>query len=380
MPTAIYMDWNATAPVRPEAQHAVAAALAFGGNPSSVHAFGRHARKTMEEARGRLADLVGAAAENVIFTSGGTEANVLAIGSRGERRLIVSAIEHDSVLRPARDAGAATIHVTQDGVVDLDHLRFLLEQDARPALVSLMLANNETGVIQPVAEAAKIAHDHGALVHCDAVQAIGRMPVDLAALDVDFLTLSGHKLGAPQGIGALVLGRAVAVAPLLLGGGQERGRRAGTENLPGIAGLGAALAALEPRETVQVGRMREVLERGLQEQDPAVTIFGAAAPRLLNTLCFAAGSMTAETAIMALDLAGIAVSAGSACSSGKVRPSHVVSAMGFDAATAARAIRVSLGHENTMAEVDAFLAAWSRIHGSRIQAPRNVDERVQPAA
>jgi len=374
MPTAIYMDWNATAPVRPEAQHAVAAALAFGGNPSSVHAFGRHARKTMEEARTRLADLVGAAAENVIFTAGGTEANALALGSRGERRLIVSAIEHDSVLKPAHAAGAETIRVTRDGVVDLDHLRFLLEQDVRPALVSLMLANNETGVIQPVAEAAGIAHAHGALVHCDAVQALGRMAIDLAALDVDFLTLSGHKVGAPQGIGALVLGRAVAVAPLLLGGGQERSRRAGTENVPGIAGLGAALAALEPGETVQVGRMRDALERGLREQDPAMMIFGAAAPRLANTLCFAAGSMTAETAVMALDLAGIAVSAGSACSSGKVKPSHVVQAMGFEAA-AAQAIRVSLGHENTMAEVSAFLAAWSRI-----QAPRNVDERVQPAA
>ncbi|HVO01333.1 MAG TPA: cysteine desulfurase family protein [Candidatus Cybelea sp.] len=372
----IYLDWNATAPVRPAARRAVAAALELAGNPSSVHGSGRAARKLVEDARARLADLVGARVEDVIFTSGGTEANALALASRGGRRLIASAIEHDSVRKPALAAGAAEIRVTRDGVVDLDHLRFLLEQDSAPALVSLMLANNETGVIQPVAAAAEIAHAHGALIHCDAVQAIGKIEVDIAALGADLLTISPHKFGGPQGVGALVLARGASVMPLLLGGGQERSRRAGTENVPAIAGLGAAVAALQPGEGVAVAALRDALERRLLAFDDMVTIFGREAPRLPNTSCFAAGDKSAETLVMALDLAGVAVSAGSACSSGKVRPSHVVTAMGFDAAKAVTAIRVSLGHETTAADIDAFMAAWSRI-----QAPRGEGAAmIQPAA
>ena len=373
MQRAIYMDWNATAPVRPEAARAVMAALEACGNPSSVHGFGRQARKVMEESRSKLAKLVGAKVENVIFTAGGTEANALALSSRGQRRLIVSAIEHDSVLKPALAVGAETIRVDRNGVVDLDHLRSLLQQDARSALVSLMLANNETGVLQPVVEAARIAHEHGALLHCDAAQAVARIAVDLGTLGADFLTLSGHKFGAPQGVGALVTNGA-SISALLLGGGQERSRRAGTENVPAIAGLGAAIAALDAEETTKVAALRDRLEQRLLAGDPSITVFGRNAPRLPNTLCFASGTKSSETLVMAFDLAGIAISAGSACSSGKVRPSHVVTAMGFDATQAGTALRVSLGHQNTTADVDAFLAAWMRI-----QAPDQMSQ-IQPAA
>ncbi|WP_395020592.1 cysteine desulfurase family protein [Dongia sp.] len=372
MQRAVYMDWNATAPVRPEAARAVMSALEACGNPSSVHGFGRNARKLMEEARVKLASRVGAKMENVIFTSGGTEANMLALASRGARRLVVSAIEHDSVLKPAIAAGAAVAKVDSHGVVNRDHLRSLLKQDARPALISLMLANNETGVLQPVADAAEMAHAHGALLHCDAAQALGRINVQISDLGADLLTVSGHKFGAPQGVGALIT-NGTPVSALLLGGGQERSRRAGTENVPAIAGLGAAVAAIDLAASANIARLREALERRLLDWDPAVTVFGRDVARLPNTLCFAAGGKPAETLVMALDLAGIAVSAGSACSSGKVRPSHVVTAMGFDATQAATALRVSLGETNTESDIDAFMAAWKRI-----QAP--VATQIQPAA
>ena len=371
MQRAIYMDWNATAPVRPVAARAVLRALEEVGNPSSVHGFGRAARKLMEEARSALAAQIGAKVENIVFTAGGTEANALALASRGARRLIVSAIEHDSVLKPAVDA--PVIQVDRNGVIDLDHLRFRLEQDAAPALVSLMLANNETGVIQPVAEAAAIAHAHGALLHCDAAQAIGRIAVDLSALGADYLTLSGHKFGAPQGVGALVTNGA-PISALVVGGGQERRRRAGTENVPAIAGFGAALAAIDTTAAAEVAVLRNMLEARLLDFDPATTVFGREARRLPNTLSFSAGTKSAETLVMALDLAGIAVSAGSACSSGKVKPSHVVTAMGFDAAKAGTAIRVSLGETNTEADLNAFMAAWMKI-----QTVPSMNQ-IQPAA
>jgi cysteine desulfurase len=380
MQRAIYLDWNATAPMRPAARRALLAAIETGGNPSSVHGFGRRARRMVDDARTQLAGLLGAGVENVIFTSGGTEANALALASRGARRLIVSAIEHDSVLKPALAAAPETIKVGRDGRIDLDHLRFLLERNPQPALVSLMLANNETGVIQPVAEAARLAHEHGAQLHCDAVQAVGRIAVDLGALGADFLSVSGHKFGAPQGIGALVVRTGLPVAPLLTGGGQERSRRAGTENVPAIAGLGAAVSALEPDENPKVALLRDDLERQLTEFDPAVTIFGRESPRLPNTTAFAGGAKSSETLVMALDLAGIAVSAGSACSSGKVRASHVIAAMGFPPATAASAIRVSLGHETTAADINAFVSAWSRIQAPRTQPGRHEFAQQQPAA
>jgi cysteine desulfurase len=365
MQRAIYMDWNATAPVHPAARTAMLAALEDCGNPSSVHGFGRRARKRVEDARAALAALVGAKVENIVFTASGTEANALTLANRGARDLFVSAIEHDSVMKPALAAGAATIRVDRNGVVDLDHLQSLLADD-RPALVSLMLANNETGVIQPVAEAAEIARARGALLHVDAAQAIGRIPVAFEALGADYMTVSGHKFGAPQGVGALIA-RTPQIAPLLQGGGQERNRRAGTENVPAIAGLGAAVAGLEPAAAAKISSLRDSLQQRLAATDNSMIVLGGAVSRLPNTLCFAAGEKSAETLVMALDLAGIAISAGSACSSGKVRASHVVTAMGFDRDVASRAIRVSLGSETTAEDTDAFFFAWQRI-----QAPRHM--------
>ncbi|HEY4163694.1 MAG TPA: cysteine desulfurase family protein [Dongiaceae bacterium] len=372
----IYMDWNATAPLRPAARHALVTATEICGNPSSVHGFGRDARRLIDQSRAQLAALLGAKVQDVVFTSGGTEANALMLANRGARRLIVSAIEHDSILKPALATGASVIRVDRNGVIDLDHLRTLLMESGEPALVSVMLANNETGVIQPVAEAARLAHEFGAQFHCDASQAIGRIPVDLAALGADYLSISGHKFGAPLGVGALVLNSAALghheIAPLLQGGGQERNRRAGTENAPAIAGLGAAVGELDSGEAEKVSALRALLEKRLLAVTPEACILGIEAPRLPNTICIATGTKPSETQVMAFDLAGIAVSAGSACSSGKVKPSHVVSAMGFDAATAARSVRISLGWGNIPADIDAFVAAWTHIQSG--------DRQIQPAA
>ena len=385
MQRSTYMDYNATAPLKPAAMRAMSAALQEAGNPSSVHAYGRLARRFVDQARQEVAALVGARLEDVIFTSGGTEANNLALASRGERRLIVSAIEHDSVLKRARIEGADLMRVQRNGEIDLDHLRHLLRKDETPAFVSLMLANNETGVIQPVVEAARLAHEHGALFHCDAVQAAGKIGFDLKTLGADMVTLSAHKLGGPQGVGALVLNGDRPVTAVLLGGGQERFRRAGTENVAAIAGFGAAAAqSMDGAEAAHVAALRDALEDRVASFGQPVTFFGRNAARLTNTSCFSSGTKTSETLVMALDLAGIAISAGSACSSGKVRPSHVISAMGFDAATAGTAIRVSLGWASTMADVDAFVAAWSQIQ-RREAAPNSSANAVssgavQPAA
>jgi cysteine desulfurase len=369
MTPAIYLDYNATAPVRPEAAAAVAAALQAVGNPSSVHGFGRAARRLVEDAREHVAALANARPEEVIFTSGGTEANALALGGTGAARLIVSTVEHESVLRNAPQATA--LPVGRDGVADLAALAGLLAQGAgQPTLVSLMLANNETGVIQPVAEAAALARRHGALIHCDAVQAAGKIPVDMAALAVDLLSLSAHKLGGPQGSGALVLRDGVRLTALVNGGGQERSRRAGTENVPGIAGFGAA-ARTAAADLAGAGRIRELrdrLEAGIRAASGRAVVHGAGAPRLPNTSCIGLPGLSAETQMMALDLAGIAVSSGAACSSGKVRASHVLRAMGLSPEEAGCAIRVSLGWRSSASDVDRFLAAWSGLAERRSDA------------
>lgn len=363
MERAVYMDYNATAPIRPAVAAAMGRALELCGNPSSVHRFGRLARRRVEEAREAVAAFVGVRPDQVVFTAGGTEANNLALAGAGRDRHIVSAVEHDSVLRAA-SPDAEILPVDANGVVDLSALADRLARDPRPSLVSIMLANNETGVLQPVAEAAEIAHARGALVHCDAVQAAGKVPFEVAALGVDLLSLSAHKLGGPQGCGALIVGDNVPLAPLLRGGGQERSRRAGTENVAAIVGFGvaAAEAAREgPAEGAAVARLRDRLEAGARAACPELRIFGIAAPRLPNTACFAWTGLPSETQVMALDLAGIAVSAGSACSSGKVRASHVLRAMGATAEEAGSAIRVSLGWASTEADVDRFLDAWGRL-------------------
>jgi cysteine desulfurase len=381
MPERVYLDWNATTPLRREAREAMAAALDLCGNPSSVHAEGRQARKLVEDARAIVAGAVGALTRNVVFTSGGTEANALALRSglkRGSNppveRLVASAIEHASVLAGGRFAADAvgTAGITRSGLVDLDRLRAALA-DRPPALVSVMLANNETGAVQPVAEAAEIVHAAGGLLHVDAIQAFGKIPFDMTTLSADLLTLSAHKIGGPKGVGALVLAEGLTgLQPLLRGGGQELSRRAGTENVTGIVGFGAAVrAALESLEddAIRLGGLRNRLETGLRET-PGAIVFSDAAPRLPNTTLFTVPGLKAETAVISFDLAGIAVSSGSACSSGKVQPSHVLEAMGFGPEIAQGAVRLSLGWSTQDADIDCCLEAWRKLSGTLLKDQR----------
>jgi len=379
--SAVYLDYNATAPVRPQAQAAVARALASAGNPSSVHAAGRAARALVEQARTEVAALIGAPASTVVFTSGGTEANSLAIESAvaaGARRLIVSAIEHDSVLEPARASGVAVelLPVDADGVADLDWLRARLaawDADDGAPFVALMLANNETGVIQPVAEAAVIVRAAAGWLHVDAVQAAGKIAVDSRALGADTLSVSAHKLGGPQGVGALTFGPRAVLSRRQHGGGQERGRRGGTENVPGIAGFGAAAHAA--REDLASAEAQAAWRDAAQAQLVAqgAVPMGGAVPRLPNTLCIAAPGYGAELQVMGLDLAGVMVSAGSACSSGKVKASHVLTAMG-QGELAACAIRVSGGWATQQSDWNRLVAAWFESHS------RHAARRRAPAA
>jgi cysteine desulfurase len=371
-----YLDHNATAPLRPCARAAMLNALDLGGNPSSVHGAGRRARAVVEDARERIAIAVDAAPRQVVFTAGGTEANHLALRGVAAKRILVSAVEHDSVLAAA-DAGngaRVVLPVDRDGVLDLDALEDALRAEDGPALVSVMLANNETGVIQPVAEAAALAHRHGALIHCDAAQGLGRIPVSFAGLGVDLLTLSAHKIGGAPGAGAVIVGDGVALAPLLTGGGQEMGLRAGTENVAGIAGFGAAVAAAGAERSAggdtRLAALRDALEAGLYCAAPEAVVVGANVARLPNTSCIALPGRPAELQVIALDLAGVAISAGSACSSGKVRRSHVLGAMGHGDAIAGCAIRVSLGWNSEPADVGRFLDAWAAM---RVRAAERAD-------
>jgi cysteine desulfurase len=360
-----YLDWNATAPLRPEARAACAAALDAVGNPSSPHAEGRRARAIVEDAREQVAALVGARPAEVVFTSGGTEANN-AVVAGGWDTIFVAGVEHDSVLAPARVSGARIVEAPVDanGVVRLAALADAMASRASPgrALLTLQVANNETGVLQPVAEAAAIAKAHGALVHTDGVQAAGRVTVDVRALGVDFLSLSAHKLGGPKGIGALVVREGTSLPSLIAGGGQERRRRAGTENVPAIAGFGttAEAAARELEKIERIRALRDGLEARIAALAPSAVVMGAQAARLPNTTSVAVPGTSAETLVIALDLAGVAVSAGAACSSGKVGASHVLEAMGMEPALASAAIRVSLGWSTTQDDMAAFIEAWSK--------------------
>ena len=370
-----YLDYNATAPLRPEAREALLAALDIG-NPSSVHEEGRKARALVEAARADVAALVSAPAETVIFTSGGTEACNLALGLRqapaGEiKRLLVSAIEHSAVLAAAEESvlPVELLPVTADGVVDMAALDAAL-QDETPALVCVMLANNETGTIQPIAEIAAKTRAHGSLLFCDAVQAAGKMPIDIFALGVDVLSLSGHKLGAPMGIGALVTRPAVVVPPQLLGGGQELGRRAGSENISGIAAFAAAAKAAmrDLDDFANLADLRDDMEVALLAVQPQTEIFGKHADRLANTSCFALGGLNSESLVMALDLAGVSVSAGSACSSGKVSRSHVLAAMQAETHISRGVLRVSLGWQSNREDTEKLVDEWSKLAGRALAA------------
>ena len=382
MPDRVYLDWNATTPLRPEARQAMAVAWHMAGNPSSVHAEGRQARRLVEGARAAISGAVGARPQDLVFTSGGTEANALALtpGLRrgaGEpaQRLLVSAIEHTSVLSGGRFPPEAigTIQVTGSGLIDIDHLRRLLAV-GRPALVSVMLANNETGALQPVGEVADIVHEAGGLLHVDAIQALGKIPFDIKSLRADLITFSAHKVGGPKGVGALVLAEETqGLEPLLRGGGQELGRRAGTENVAGIAAFGAATTAAMAALAGDISRLhalRERLENGLQ-QTPGMIVFSAEVPRLPNTTLFTVPGLKAETAVIGFDLGGIAVSSGSACSSGKVQPSHVLAAMGFGKELAQGAVRLSMGWSTSEADIDLTLEAWRKLANALLKGRRN---------
>jgi cysteine desulfurase len=362
-----YLDYNASAPLRAEARAAMVASMDTTGNPSSVHAEGRAVRAIVERAREEVAQLVNAKPSEVVFTSGATEANNWVMAA-GWDEICVSAIEHDSVLEPARASGArlASLPVSKSGVVDVEAATATLararERSAR-VLASLMMANNETGVVQPVAEVAAAARRLDAVMHVDAVQAPGRLDIDFAEIGADAMVLSAHKLGGPRGVGALIIRDGVALMPFIKGGGQERRRRGGTENVAGIAGFGAAAAALkrEARAVARISRLRDMLEDGVVRMTPAAVIVGREAPRVANTACIALPGKPAETLVIKLDLDGIAVSAGAACFSGKVKASHVLEAMGLGPEIAGSAIRVSLGPETSEGDVAAFLEAWEKI-------------------
>ncbi|CAN5463174.1 cysteine desulfurase family protein [soil metagenome] len=379
--TRVYLDYNATAPVRPETIAAMTAVMEQVGNPSSIHAAGRAARAVVEQAREQIAALVGGPASTVIFTGCGTEANALAIESAvatGSRRLIVSAVEHESVVETAKATGAAVelLPVGADGLADLDWLKARLAAwdpaDGKP-FVALMLANNETGVIQPIAEVSEIVRAADGWLHVDAIQAAGKIAVDSRALGADTLTISGHKFGGPQGVGALTFGPRSTLVRRQHCGVQERGRRAGTENVAGIAGLGAAAAAaLRDLETFAAQATMRDLAAACLEAEGAVVI-GKDSPRLANTLCIASPGHASDLQVMGLDLAGVMVSAGSACSSGKVKASAVLTAMGLTD-LAPYAIRVSGGWGAGETDWAAFVAAWSDVHS------RHAARRRAPAA
>ena len=366
----LYLDYNASTPLDERVLSAMTDCLAgMPGNPSSTHRFGRVVRAQLDRAREQVASLVGVHASQVIFTSGGTEANNLALhavtAGYAPTSIAVSAVEHPSVLEPARALQASGWQLNEidvDGQCRVlpDHLKEILNNDTR--LVSVMAANNETGVIQPVAQLADLARTAGAVFHTDAIQAAGKLPLDFAASGAQLMSLSAHKLYGPKGVGALVVDKSLELVPLQLGGGQEYGLRAGTENIAAIVGFGVAaelaVDGLQSR-AAQMAALRDRAQAGLQRY-PQVTVFAATAERLPNTLQLAVAGLDGETLLMQLDKAGIAVSSGSACSSGKTEPSHVLMAMGVEAELARGAIRISLGRETTNADIDTLLAAFAQ--------------------
>jgi cysteine desulfurase len=364
-----YFDYNATTPVHPEVVQVVARALAETfGNASSVHGFGQQAKAALDDARAAVAELIGADAAEIVFTAGGTESDNFALRggaeaqeARKRRRIVTTAIEHEAVLNTCRHLGrrgyeCTILPVTTQGVVTPDALGAAMADDV--AVVSVMHANNEIGTIQPIGELAKIAHAHGALFHTDAVQSTGKITLDVRSLGIDLLSLSGHKFYGPKGSGALWIRRGVRLAPILTGGRHERNRRAGTENVPGLIGLGVAARLAKAsiaHEGTRLSAMRDRLERLVLERVLRTTVNGAGAPRVPNTTNISFDGVEAESLLIALDLEGIAVSTGSACSSGTLEPSHVLKAMNLPAGRAQNAIRFSLGSGNTDAEIDRLV-------------------------
>ncbi len=361
-----YLDYNATAPLLPEARAAMIAALEQFGNPSSVHAEGRAARAIIEAARIAVAALVKAKPSEVIFTSGATEANAWVMGA-GWTRIYFADIEHDSIDVPAARSSAerAALPVDGNGIVPVESVAAVLADAAaaRRSLLTLQTANNETGVIQPVADVAALAHEHGIAVHTDAVQAAGRIDLDFRSLGVTTMSISAHKLGGPKGVGALIVRDGTDLKAMIAGGGQENRRRGGTENVAAIAGFGAAAVVARNRmaDWSRVCDLRNELEREILAVTPNAVIAGAGAPRIPNTSSIAVAGRVAETSVIKFDLAGVAVSAGAACSSGKVGASRALRAMGLSEDLARSAVRLSLGRDTTRDDITAALGAWRKI-------------------
>lgn len=386
----IYLDYNATATVRPAAKLAVLAALDHVGNASSIHQEGRKARGLMEAAREQVAKLINAQSKEITFTSGGTESNNLVLasdlGALGKKQplaaTLLSATEHPSLIKAQElsQRPVELINVDDNGILDLNHLEQLLktwqEKSDLPVLVSVMLVNNETGVIQPMQKIANLVHQYGGFIHADAIQALGKIAIDFENMNVDLLSLSSHKIGGPQGAGALVIRLGMLVDSYVKGGGQELGLRAGTENIPAISGFGAAAKECEDelKNKNQYNEMRQSLEVKIKQISPDVTIFAEAVDRVATTSCFAIKGLTAERALMSLDLAGIAISSGSACSSGKVSQSHVLKAMGINDDVALCALRLSFGWNTKPQELDVFITEYTKIY-QRMRAREQKSEQ-----
>lgn len=354
----VYLDYNATAPIRPEVLERTASVMGEAGNASSMHQFGQRARSHVEKAREQIASAVCVSPEQVVFNSGATEGCNAILHGFKDKRVLISAIEHPAVFASALQA--EKIRVTRDGVVDLNALEEMLNSGSAPAIVSVMLVNSETGAIQPVRDVAALARKYGALVHTDAVQGLGRIPINFKELGVDFMTLSAHKVAGPMGVGALITRKDLQYPKFMQGGGQERGLRAGTVNVPGIAGFGLAVAIAEQElpDYRRITAMRDAMEARMKEICQESKICAREAPRVGNTTSISVPYMSAQSQLMQLDLSGFAVSSGSACSSGSFKPSHVLMAMGMNEEESKTALRISLGWATTQDEIDRFVEAW----------------------
>ncbi len=362
----IYLDYNATALMKPAVIEEMTRVMNIGGNPSSVHSLGRGAKTIMEQARQTIAQVINCRPQKIIFTGGGTEANNIALKSTGMDHIITTTTEHDSILGIKDNFEGSVEYLTVDekGQISPEDLQKALEDCPKNTLVSIMLTNNETGVVQDIKTLVEITHEAGALFHTDAIQALGKIPVDFRDLSVDMMSFSAHKLSGPQGVGALVALEKIDIQSIIFGGGQEVGRRSGTENLAGIAGFGKAAGLVPENLNImeKLGFYRDHIEQEISNHAPDVIFYGATSKRLPNTSTILMPGVSSETQVMAFDLDGICVSSGSACASGKVKPSHVVSAMGASEEQALSTIRVSLGWNTTEQDVDAFITAWKKLY------------------
>lgn len=360
----IYLDYNATAPIRGEVIELMSEVMKEGGNPSSVHSIGRAAKSRMEKARSMISETINCRTQMIIFTSGGTEANNMAILSSGRTRLITSNVEHDSVgSASSRFAGQVeTVPVDQNGLINIKDLKELLKHGAEDTLISLLYANNETGVLQDIENIVSVAKEAGALIHIDAIQALGKVGIDFMEMGVDMMSISSHKIGGPQGVGALVAHEKLPIKSWVLGGGQEVGRRGGTENIAGIAGFGLAVSMVPQslEKMAELEKWRDEIEQDLKDHASEIRFLGKGANRLPNVSVIYMPDVMSETQVMNFDLDNICVSAGSACSSGKVKGSHVILAMTGDEKIANSTIRMSLGWNSEKSDCDAFLKAWKK--------------------